>query len=82
MPATNCSTGSACSRPAARRSEIVDRLNGIVNTALKDPAISDKLMPQGIVPRLMTAAEYKSFVDAETEKFGKIVEQANIKLSN
>jgi hypothetical protein len=30
----------------------------------------------------MSAADYKKFVVAETEKFGKIVEQANIKLGN
>jgi len=60
---------------------IVDRLNGIINAALKDPAIADKLIPQGIVPRPMTAADYKKFVAAETEKFGKIVRQANIKVA-
>lgn len=62
--------------------EIVNRLNGIVNTALKDPAISGKLLPQGIVPRPMNAAQFKDFVDAERTKFGKIVVAANIKLSN
>jgi tripartite-type tricarboxylate transporter receptor subunit TctC len=63
-------------------SDIVDRLNDIVNTALISPAISEKLTVQGIVPRLMTAKEYASFVESETEKFGKIVQQANIKLEN
>jgi tripartite-type tricarboxylate transporter receptor subunit TctC len=58
---------------------IVDRLNGIINTALKDKAIVDKLMPQGIVPKTMTPAEYKAFVASETAKFGKIVTLANIK---
>lgn len=62
--------------------EIVERLNGIVNTALKDPAIADKLLPQGIVPQPMKVTEFKAFVDSERAKFGKIVEQANIKLSN
>jgi tripartite-type tricarboxylate transporter receptor subunit TctC len=62
--------------------EIIERLNGIVNTALKDPAIADKLLPQGIVPKPMKVAEFKAFVDSERTKFGKIVEQANIKLSN
>ena len=62
--------------------EIVERLNSIVNTALKDPAIADKLLPQGIVPKPMKVVEFKAFVDAERTKFGKIVEQANIKLSN
>jgi tripartite-type tricarboxylate transporter receptor subunit TctC len=61
---------------------IVDRLNDIVNTALMTPSILDKLTVQGIVPRLMTAKEYASFVASETEKFGKIVEQAHIKLEN
>jgi tripartite-type tricarboxylate transporter receptor subunit TctC len=62
--------------------EIVERLNGIVNTALKDPAIADKMLPQGIVPKPMKVAEFRAFVDSERTKFGKIVEQANIKLSN
>lgn len=62
--------------------EIIERLNGIINTALNDPGISGKLLPQGIVPKPMKVAEFKAFVDAERTKFGKIVDQANIKLSN
>ncbi|MGA8397838.1 MAG: tripartite tricarboxylate transporter substrate binding protein, partial [Pseudolabrys sp.] len=56
--------------------EIVTRLNGIVNAALKDPAIASKLLPQGIVPKPMNVAEFKAFVASETDKFGRIVEQA------
>jgi len=62
--------------------EIIDWLNSIINTALKDPAIANKLTPLGILPRPMNTVEYKKFVDSETEKFGKIVMQANIKLEN
>jgi tripartite-type tricarboxylate transporter receptor subunit TctC len=58
---------------------IVEQLNGIINKALKDPSIVDKLMPQGIVPKTMAPAEYKAFVNSETAKFGKIVQLANIK---
>jgi tripartite-type tricarboxylate transporter receptor subunit TctC len=61
---------------------VVERLNGIVSTALKNPEMSGKLLPQGIVPRPMNAGEFKTFVDAERRKFGKIVEQAKITLSN
>ena len=61
---------------------IVDRLNAIVNNALKAPAIADKLVPQGIVPRPMNAADFKKFVASESEKFGKIIVQANIKVAN
>ena len=62
--------------------DVVDRLNGVVNKMLEDKAVAEKLMVQGIVPRTMSAREYKSFVDSEAAKFGKIVEQANIKLGN
>jgi tripartite-type tricarboxylate transporter receptor subunit TctC len=58
---------------------IVERLNGIVNKALKEPSIADKLMAQGIVPKTMSPADYKKFVDSETAKFGRIVLAANIK---
>jgi tripartite-type tricarboxylate transporter receptor subunit TctC len=69
--------GTAGTPPA-----ILERLNGIINAALQDPAISGKLLPQGIVPKPMKVAEFRAFVEAERTKFGKIVEQANIKLSN
>lgn len=61
---------------------IIDKLNGIINVALKEKSIVDKLLPQGIVPKPMSPAEYKKFVEAETAKFGKIVQQANIKLAD
>lgn len=67
---------------AGTPSDIIDRLNDVVNTVLINPSISDKLTEQGIMPRLMNAAEYKAFVDSESEKFGRIIEQANIKLAN
>src|SRR5471030_2127572 len=60
--------------------EIVERLNGIINKALKDSGIAEKMLVQGIVPKTMTPAEYKKFVDSETVKFGKIVVAADIKV--
>lgn len=68
--------------PAGTPEPIVTRLNEVVNAGLRDKAIVDNLSGQGILPRLMTAAEYRAFVNAEAEKFGKIVVQANIKLQN
>ena len=62
--------------------EGIARLNEIVVTGLRERAISQTLDAQGIVPRIMTAAQYREFVAAETEKFGKIVAQANIKVEN
>jgi tripartite-type tricarboxylate transporter receptor subunit TctC len=68
--------------PAATPSPIVARLNEIVVRGLRDRAISETLDAQGILPRIMTPGQYREFVAAETEKFGKIVAQANIKVEN
>ncbi len=53
-----------------------------MNDGLRDPKIAELLQKQGIVARPMSAAEYTAFVRAETEKFGAIVKQANIKAEN
>jgi tripartite-type tricarboxylate transporter receptor subunit TctC len=61
---------------------IVARLNAIYNGALRDKALVEKLEVQGIVPRPMTPAEFKAFVAAEADKFGKIIARANIRIEN
>jgi tripartite-type tricarboxylate transporter receptor subunit TctC len=61
---------------------VVDRLNGLITAAVTEKGNAEKLTAQGIVPRPMNATEFKRFVAAETEKFGKIVTAANIKLAN
>jgi tripartite-type tricarboxylate transporter receptor subunit TctC len=61
---------------------IVNRLNEIVTKALAEPKLAETLDVQGIIPRPMTAPEYKAFVDAETKKFAAIIERAKIKLEN
>jgi tripartite-type tricarboxylate transporter receptor subunit TctC len=61
---------------------IVTRLNAIVVDGLRDKKIAETLQMQGIVPRLMSAPDYRAFVAAEAGKFGAVVRQANIKLEN
>src|SRR3954451_1723011 len=61
---------------------VIARLNAVVNAGLAEKKIAEFLQGQGIVPRPMSAAEYQAFVRAETEKFGKVVQQANIRMEN
>jgi tripartite-type tricarboxylate transporter receptor subunit TctC len=68
--------------PAGTPEPIVTRLNAVVNAGLADKKIADTLEVQGIVPRQMSAPDYRAFVTAEAEKFGKIVREANIRLEN
>src|SRR3954470_9830085 len=44
--------------PAATPESIISRLNEVVTGALREKAISESLAAQGIIPRLMTAAEF------------------------
>jgi tripartite-type tricarboxylate transporter receptor subunit TctC len=60
--------------------EIIDMLNEEINAALADPKFNARLVDLGGVPMSMTAAEFGKFVGAETEKWGKIIRAANIKL--
>jgi tripartite-type tricarboxylate transporter receptor subunit TctC len=68
--------------PSATPAPIVARFNGVVAAGLRDRSIAEKLELQGIVPRVLAPAEARSFVVAEAEKFGRIVQQANIKAEN
>src|SRR4051812_2744307 len=68
--------------PAGTPEPIVTRLNAVVNAGLADRKIAETLQVQGIVPRQMSAPDYRAFVAAEAEKFGKIVREANIRLEN
>lgn len=68
--------------PAGTPTPILTKLNEISNRALSGDTLANKLKQQGIVPKPMSLAEYKSFVESETAKFGTIIKDANIKLGN
>jgi tripartite-type tricarboxylate transporter receptor subunit TctC len=57
----------------------INKLNAVVNAGLSEAKTAELLRVQGIVARPMSASEYAAFVRSETEKFGKIVREANIK---
>ena len=61
---------------------VVERLNGIVGKVLTEPKTAETLTVQGIVPRQMSAAQFKAFVESDTRKFAGIIDKANIKLGN
>ena len=68
--------------PSATSDAIIARLNAIIATGLNEASIAEKLEAQGIVPRAMRPEEVRAFVRSEAEKFGRIVQLANIKAEN
>lgn len=67
---------TAAGTPAA----VVERINADVNAALNDPAVRAALVKQGLVVGGGSAAEFKSFIDRDSKKWGAIIEKVGIKL--
>jgi tripartite-type tricarboxylate transporter receptor subunit TctC len=68
------------SAPKNTPAEIVDRLSREVGTLVADPAFTTRLAALGNIPVVMTPAEFGAFIAAETDKWGKVVKAAGIKV--
>ena len=79
VPGFEARTWQGLGAPKGTPSEIVETLNKEVNAALAEPAIKARFADLGIVPMPMTPAECEKFITAETEKWAKVIEFANIK---
>jgi len=66
--------------PRNTPADVVDKLNKEINAALADPKIKARLAELGGIPLSMTPAEFGKFISDETEKWGKVVRAANIKV--
>ena len=60
--------------------EIVDKLNKEINAGLADPKLKTRLEELGGVPMSVTSAEFGKFIADQTEKWGKVVKFANLKV--
>jgi tripartite-type tricarboxylate transporter receptor subunit TctC len=65
--------------PAATPRAIVERMQDEIIRALADPEIKQKLLVQGLEARGGSAAEFGQFIDAETEKWSKLIREAGLK---
>jgi tripartite-type tricarboxylate transporter receptor subunit TctC len=66
--------------PKNTPSEIIEKLNSEVSAGLADPKIKERLADLGGAPMPMTPAEFGKLIAEETEKWGKVIRAANIKL--
>ena len=78
LPGFDITAWFAIAGPAALPKDVVDKLNGAVNQALKQPDVQEKLAGVGIQPMPMAPAELKTFVDKEVTKWVRLARDANI----
>jgi tripartite-type tricarboxylate transporter receptor subunit TctC len=58
---------------------VINTLNKAVNTGLADPKVQARLSSLGVVPDPMSPQQFKTFIAAETAKWGDVVKFAHIK---
>ncbi len=74
LPGFECYTWNAFLAPAGTPQPIVEKLNGAVNKALADPAVSSALEKAGINPTPgSTPASTEAFIKAELAKWAPII---------
>ncbi len=59
---------------------IVQTLNGAINQAIGSPEVKDRFEQLNIESRQSTPDEFRAFVTEQTERWGKVVKEANIKI--
>ena len=67
-------------RPTKRPVQIIDRLNKEINAGLADATMKARFADLGGIPMPMSPAEFGKFIADETEKWGKVIRAANIKV--
>ncbi|KIZ48160.1 MULTISPECIES: tripartite tricarboxylate transporter substrate binding protein [Rhodopseudomonas] len=65
--------------PAATPTPIVDKMQAEINHALSDDSVKQKLLAQGLETHYLPGPEFGAFIDDESKKWGKIIEEAGLK---
>jgi tripartite-type tricarboxylate transporter receptor subunit TctC len=60
--------------------EIIDMLNEEINAALADPKMKDRFADFGATSLVLSPTNFGKLIAEETEKWGKVIRAANIKL--
>ena len=79
VPGYEASGWSGVGSPKSTPTEVIDKLNREINTALADPKNKEQLADLGAIVFASTPAEFGKHIAAETEKWGKVIKFAGIK---
>jgi tripartite-type tricarboxylate transporter receptor subunit TctC len=80
VPGYEASTWLGLAAPHGTPAEIIETLNREINAGLADAKIKAQLRELGHVPMPMSAAEFGKFIADETDKWGKVIQMAKIKV--
>ena len=66
--------------PAGTPAAIVNRLNAEITAALNDPAIQASMRNLGVEPAPSKPEAFEAYIRSETQKWGKVIRQASIRI--
>jgi len=66
--------------PAGTPRPIVDKLNADTVKALQDPEVKKRFADLGVEAVSSTPEQFAAFIRSETEKYAKLIKEANIKI--
>ncbi len=67
--------------PAGTASSIIEKLNREINAVLADPAVKERLLVSGIIAAQGSAADFAQEIQKDYTLYGKVIEQAGIKVN-
>jgi tripartite-type tricarboxylate transporter receptor subunit TctC len=79
VPGVVVASWSAFLVPAKTPREAIDKIRADTVKALAVPSVKQKLEAGGVVIKGSTPAELAAFLDAELEKWGRVIKAANIR---
>jgi len=68
--------------PVRTPADVIAKINADTNAALVYPAVKSRFEDLGAVPQGSTPAELAAFLQSETDKWGPVIRDAQIKLEN
>ena len=68
--------------PAKTPADVVDRIAREVAKVVREPAVQEKLLAQGVVAEGNSTTEFVAFLRAESERYTRIAKERNIRESN
>jgi tripartite-type tricarboxylate transporter receptor subunit TctC len=80
VPGYEASQWYGVGAPKSTPAEVIEKLNKEINTVAADPIVKTRLAGLGVDPMSMTPAMFGKFIADETEKWGKVIRAANIKM--
>jgi tripartite-type tricarboxylate transporter receptor subunit TctC len=79
VPGFEASATTGMGAPAGTPLDIINKLNSEINAGVSDPRMRARIAELGGAPQIGSPSDYAKFIDSETDKWGKVVRDANIK---